>query len=585
MILKFPEAKGKYWYLYHIAGIRKDNVVQLHFANAIFPNDNYYRNKDTWNTIHIISHSAACLYSLNEGAIYDVIKNVIIYPEKYVSAKNAIIITHPEGYSISKRELPFIDSEFYPIKHSKPLLDFHHFIYNYRYYDKYNKDNKNQDLRVFLSTYAFYKHLIFVSEPIIQSFLKNKIFDIFDLESINITYDENSNEAIGNVNYNGNLLAYEEAKYLSVYLFLEENKGIIFYEYLYNYLSNELINKEKINDNIKTSYLDIKLPFSGTLNVKLRGKHLKKIIPNLKDKDNDKKEEKYFYGYDIVSIKRNDGTPLFNVTKVNLIDTSDLFARIQEDENSMTIRSGIKTSNLKGNIGNINGGASNPYSDGLVLDKVINSSLFEGIEFNNLKPDNIGKRMDDYLPTLPVKYLNGLTSDIQTEDENSKNEKLLNRSSFTHTGAFTYIYKIALYLSVNYDIDYSFDTLDISINENVYYEISDYKLALLELTYRNKYYYLIEFTFGNTGFFYGENKNKLSKEILSLIADEFIDLAESRKKGKQLWSWIVNNSKSFAIEQNIVLKAGIDHTSGKFLDNIIKSDGDRIYKDRILKAN
>ena len=573
MKFKFPDSDSDLWYLYHIGPLFKEDdkiKVNFYFANTLLINDHFNENKDNWEVKFILKAKAENLYSLTIGCIYDAKKGRIITPNKYVAKSVNIIIDHVPNYNTTSKPIPFIDSKYYLLDNQLPLDNYRHFKYKSEYY--------SSDIMVFANTYMFYRRFLFMSENLITTLLEKDIEEIFTFSSVERVENKSKNCYEGFVNYDSNLLSFNEAKFLACYFFLDADLkiGKSFLNYIQGYFKSNLFNKKNSNKESTSSYLDIKLPFSDDVKLKFIGKYLE-------NRDNKKR---YFYCYDIDHISYGDGSSPFNVESVILTDVGDVKpTKKQGSENSLLIRSN-RLSNPS-HIGTITSKPSNVFSDSLNISKEDNLSFFNHINFMETTSDYEPGDIDNSNVKVIKEAAQGLTDNIDYQDEDSEFKPINPVSSQLEIiNHFEYIHKIARFLNSEYQITFSFDNLHLPISNYSSYKILGYEVVVVNLICNSDNFYLLEFHSGNTGFFYNQNKSKISKESLTEFLIECIDKIQFRPKGRQVWSWLVESMKSLAESKSIIMSSGIDHCQkDRNVDLIISDNANRIYNDRILKAS
>lgn len=566
-------APGRYWYLYWIGKITVDNnifKIKLNFINTDKIDNFYngYKNYKEYKQEVILPIEN--LVFLTPGTIYDSEKNKLIYSSEYNKDERNVKIDFPFDYRKTKKVFPFLDSQYSIFDQRDDLdsLDYYFFVTSKIIF------NRKSNIKLFLTDYVLCKYFFFNSSKFLSLLIRQGIKELFDISSIKIITDDNS-KRIGLLKYNNNLLGEEDVSLMAHFLFMPGDKGIksllkLESEVL-SFFVRERNNHEKIKSGI---FLNTIFPFSeNLLSVNIQGKAFKVD------------EQDYFIAERIIDHQYNPN--LFLVDKIRI---EELFPKTSTDQKADLDKTKVSLPaqpSIKGNRINLTS-ESLGNSKANIIDTHINSGRVSGFQFpvEKIIRDKQDKAYDvSLIPT--EKQLNEGTSINQGSDlgSDSVRNNFLDTLPPTSISRFELMRLTVKKLEEKYRVKCQFKCLSSSILSNNTYKISNHSVMVISLYYQNKYFYLVEFNRGFTGFIHDNSLERIDPFKLELFLKSSVKKIDELKKNQYVWTKIRMFSDDAKKKLGIVIVDPLKHSLKNYNNTSEAAYGmaNKIFNERILK--
>ncbi|OUD28620.1 hypothetical protein, partial [Flavobacterium sp. FPG59] len=380
---------------------------------------------------------------------------------------------------------------------------------------------------------------------------------------------------IGLLKYNNNLLGEEDVSLMAHFLFMPGDKGIksllkLESEVL-SFFVRERNNHEKIKSGI---FLNTIFPFSeNLLSVNIQGKAFKVD------------EQDYFIAERIIDHQYNPN--LFLVDKIRI---EELFPKTSTDQKADLDKTKVSLPaqpSIKGNRINLTS-ESLGNSKANIIDTHINSGRVSGFQFpvEKIIRDKQDKAYDvSLIPT--EKQLNEGTSINQGSDlgSDSVRNNFLDTLPPTSISRFELMRLTVKKLEEKYRVKCQFKCLSSSILSNNTYKISNHSVMVISLYYQNKYFYLVEFNRGFTGFIHDNSLERIDPFKLELFLKSSVKKIDELKKNQYVWTKIRMFSDDAKKKLGIVIVDPLKHSLKNYNNTSEAAYGmaNKIFNERILK--
>lgn len=557
---EFPQANGRYWYLYWIDKIFYENKnfkVDFYFVNTNESNG-YLRNFNL-DKIHKIRVPVEYLCDYHIGTICDTNFNNKIKKNEGFSKDSFSV--KPGIYRPTKASFPLIDYPFFPNEPNLNDVNFSYFTYNSNY-------SKHP---VIVTPYCLAEYLLFRSTSLTKKIFSGNILAAFHFNNLKILKDKTSNEVIVELPYDKKKLKNEnDAITISKYLFLKNKAGIKMIKSIYSSIQQGFRDNSARGQEV-SSFLNLNFEFGG-----YSGDVEGKLFYRLKDTG------KVFLASKI--IKLNYTEKPYSIDRIVLIPI---------DEKINTTNSTVNPNNTKPVKPNITGlnlylnPPTRPHDD---VREVIATNQIDPIDINvEVKPIIIDESYGENF--IPLEFdVDGGSRNTDELDEyigelitiQQEVEKVYEEIIYIEN--LKYFEKVVEYLNEREDIQINYDPLNIGGKYPIsILGIRQFKIDIVEVIWNQKYLYLVEFGSGNIGVFRGvDATNTVDSEDIVEMLEEFVKINPEEAKYKLLWTIVYNERKEFAQEKGVKIERGIEHTR-ESKDIPTKVTADRIYNDRILK--
>lgn len=567
------KALGKYWYLCWVGKIRHKNdnfLALLHFVNSNKGNDHVNDINSSYRCV--IEVSIGVLYLLPIGTIYNadgsIHKTLSDYDKKYYTKVSAVA-----NYNPTTENFSFLKSSY---SHLTDKIDFEGLRYFKFINRKSDKNNPDKVIRVhvILPIQTLCNYLFFKSSNIINRLLNEDLGQCFMLKSKKIIHKED--KKIGFVIYDNKKLNYSEAKALAPFLFMRNNSGIKSITALETNLKHFFYsNKNDISKFKKGTYLYTELPFNHQTFFKLQGKEFN---------DNGKH---YFMAYRIIGHEFR-GKNIFDVDEVlleKLYPQNNLKNQNSSQNTVITGTTPVLLENLEISITNTSGNNSIPIHQEIIeTDSFFDFDIpiYEVIKDVNDK---------DYDATLIPNDMDieGATLAPYISDSDSEFIRVNYNSSLKEVNRFEFIKQTVNILHLNYGVEFKFKTMNKVISSSLTYNFikleRSHQVMVVELLFENKYFYLVEFEMGHTGFIHDNRFDSIIPFRLEMFVVDCLTHYTELEKNQRFWTVLKEKTVLFLKRHSIVVEMSLEHQSKGFKTNeeVILKMANKIFDDRIKK--
>ena len=537
--LKFPEADGKYWYLYWIDQIsyfEKRRKVEVVFVNKT-TDKNYLYDLDL-KSIFKTKINASNLSELYIGLMYDVDN------ELFIKTSNSIPITINVNNALHSTDKPFPISDKLFNKQSEIKIS--EGLYYYIFYATKFEKKVKIGYNVLVTPYVLMKYFFFNNDKLILKALTGELLDCFQLKTLKFYSDKVTNQKIVELKYDTKL-SKKEAGILAPLIFLKNKIGLNFIRSIYSGIHNTFINN-KDKPNYVSSYLKLDWKFENFI-MDVSGQPFKG-------------EKDYFLAHKISRFSFKDQNP-FTVDKILLIPFNSKNST-KDRENHDPID--VKRPNLKPSdslLLQLNQGTSNTQdiiqtTSGVIHENPYNVIIKHVDREEQLNAYNVIREGSD-----PI--IDGIIREIENFDDEMNNireniiDEVLRLKSVSNLAYFNKVLDAILLIPNNNLI------IDRNLfnegNENFHYIGNNY-LKIAEIFSNDCYTYTVEFGHGIIGVFTDFYLNKIDSQVLIAISKKFFTYKiDSENENKLLWTFISDNKKDFLDGDNkINIITGVKHT-------------------------
>ena len=574
IVIKFNEnAPGRYWYLYWIGKITvESNIfkVKLNFINTDNKNNFYNGYKKYKEYKQEVILPIEVLVFLTPGTIYDSKKDKLIYSSEYHKAERDVKIDFPFDYRKTKKAFSFLDSEYSIFDGRDDLDDLNYYVFET---SKLISGRKSK-IRLFLTDYVLCKYFFFKSIKFLSLLMREGLKELFDINNLKIITNDDG-KRIGILKYNNNLLGESDVSLIALFFFMPGDKGIKSLMKLENEILNFFVSERNNYEKLKSGiYLNTIFPFSeNLLSVNIQGKEFK-----VDGQD-------YIIAERIIDHQYNP-----NLFLVDEIQIDELFPKEstdqQEDLDKIKISRPAQPS-IKGNSINLTSeNLGNNKAN--IIDTYINSGTVSGFQvpLTKIIRDKQDKAYDvSLIPT--EKQLNSGTIINQGSDLDSDSV----RNNFLDTlppksiNRFELLRLAVKKLEEEYDVKCQFKCLSDFILSNYTYKISNHSVMIISLYYKNKYFYLVEFNRGFTGFIHDNFMQRIDPVKLELFLKSSVKKIEELEKNQYVWTKIRMFSDVIREKLGIVIADPLKHSLKNYnsTSEASISMANKIFNERILK--
>lgn len=553
IMLKFPEAEGRYWYLYWIDKIsyyEKQRKVDLIFVNK--RSEKNYLYDLNLKSIFKTKINAANLSELHIGLLYDVDK------KEFIKVNNPIRINVNIKNALNSTNKPFPISDKLFDKQSEIKIsdDLNYYIF----YTTKIEEKNIVGYNVLVTPYVLMQYFFFNNDKLVLNALIGKLLNYFQLSTLKFYNDKNSNKRIVELKYDIKLRR-EEAQILAPLIFLKNKAGLNFIRSIYSGIHKAFINARDNKDNL-SSYLK--------LDWKLENFTMEVYGQPFKD------EKNYFLAHKITKFNFKDQNP-FTVDKILLVPFNSKNST-KDRENHEPID--VKRPNSKPSeslLLQLNQGTSNTQdviqtTSGVIHENPYNVIIEHVDREEQLNSYNVIKEGSDSI-------IDGIIRDVENFDDEMNNireninDEVLRLKSISNLAYFNKVLDSLLLIPNNNLIIER--NLFGEGNENFYYVGNNY-LKIAEIFSNNCYTYVVEFGYGIIGVFTDFYLHKIDSQVLiSIIKKIFNYKTNLKEENKLLWTFICDNKKDFLEGDNkISVIRGVKHTRN--LESTKKENKDRV---------
>jgi len=523
--LRFPESEYDYWYLYWIGNPyikRKKMYVDIYFCNCRNPDDKIRPfesdfDDDVNNFVGIhhtitVLYSSVLLYAL--GSIFGRDGKVIVEPGQ-MQRKTVNILLKPSDRATKISEFKDLGDI---LKSDHPLAE--HFI---------NHDSKcffsrrsigKKTYTVMLPVSVVAQSFFFYSNSLSELIIFARVNEIFNREDL-IQYKNENGEKVLEIHYNNELVNENEIRFLSNHLAVGIDPGYKALQFLGGNLLQQLITSKQAGENEPEALLDLILPFDKGIVMDAMGKYF---------------GEDLILIYEIEKCDPYNNKPLFD--KIDFVKKNPNFKWKENDKNGSGRRSGVKVIPTK------NDGTEITPHDDKVNDKLsdqIREGNFRGVfDFPDLdrqvlEPEEAEIRLGVKQHVVVLPPGEGIsTGGDQDEDFDKSYANFC--QAFTLINREVYMEELVAKLK-KLNVDCQFISLvPQSIKANKFLKIYGGRLRtimIVELNHEDRFFYLIEFPTGMTGFLSKVDLTEASKFELDRFIEKYLvyqELVNSKDK-------------------------------------------------------
>jgi hypothetical protein len=574
IVIKFNEnAPGRYWYLYWIGKITVDgNIfkVKLNFINTD-NRDNFYNGyKSHKEYKQEVILPIEVLVFLTPGTIYDSKNNKLIYSSEYNKDERNVKIDFPFVYRKTKKIFPFLDSEYSILDQRDDLdgLDYYVFVTSKLIF------NKKSKVKLFLTDYVLCKYFFFNSSKFLSLLMRQGIKELFDINNLKIITNDDC-KRIGILKYNNNLLGKDDVSSIAHFFFMPGDKGIKSLLKLENEVLNFFVNERNNNEKLKSGiYLNTIFPFSENL-----------LSVNIQGKEFNVDGQNYLIAERIIDHQYNP-----NLFLVDEIKIEEFFPKRSTDQKEDLNKTKVSLSaqpSIKGNRINLTS-ESLGNSKANIIDAYINSGNVSGFQFpvSNIIRDEQDKAYDvSLIPTERQLNRGTIINQGSEFDSDSVRNNFIDNQPSNSISRFELMRLTVRKLEVEYSVKCQFKCLSNFILSNNTYKISNHSVMIISLYYENKYFYLVEFNRGFTGFIHDKFMKRIDPVKLELFLKASINKIGELNKNQHIWTKIREFSEVILEKQGIVIAHPLKHSLLNYenASEAAFSMAKKIFNERILK--
>jgi len=473
--LKENFKKNSFWFLNWIGGVYiVDDIkyADFHFINKDTPDDKFNEFQQNCQVIVQLKFSLTSYFSI--GCVFDEYGRLLYFPEGINYECDLIDINEDNDLYLVKGEIHGINENVvYPFPSYTITDELEYFTANINV--------RNSNVKVILPVLAMCNYLYFKSVDLTEYIISNEWASVFSFREV-----ERDNIKTGYFEYDNSKILNGEIKSISQFFFLKDSLGLKSINLIGTHLIKKLIHNRLENIN-KSIYLSTVIPFSNGANFKLKGK----IINH--------KNQNYFFTYAVenIALKNN----LFSVDKVILVPR---FSEIQYLEDKLKlIREVHKRRNRK------------LYEGYSTLREVAN---YNGANFPT----------DFFLKKSPLLFDLSIITQMSDDELKIIHKKLYSNNSTANTLKSDYIFLICEELISNLTSNYvnfiAIDQVFYNRKETVII-VNDlkFKVLIIEISYQNNYFYLVDFFIDYLGLISCENQNsKITPLTLKIFLHKVI---------------------------------------------------------------
>jgi hypothetical protein len=539
-IITFKEnVPGRYWYLYWIGKvIFESNLfkIKLYFLNTEKPDNFYNSYKDCGNHKQEIVLPIENLVFLTPGAIYDSKRKKVLSPSSYNKDEWNVKIDFPFDYRKTGKDFPFLLSKYSPLSEGNDLEGFNYYAFG---------GSKNRKI---VTDHVLCKYFFFKSSKFISSLMRVGINEMFDVNDIKIIIS--NGKRVGILKYNNNCIGIKDVELIAPFFFTKGGIGIktlvAIETKVLSFFINNKDNLKKINEGV---YLDTSFPFSDNVSFFIQGKKF-----NVDGND-------YFISERIVNHEHNP-----NLFLIDEIRVEEFFPKSSTaDKKSLdAIKTNIKAQPLdKSKELKLTAESNLGDSQIDIVDNYIGLGNVSGFKFlvKKIIRDSQDNAYDvSLIPTdeeihdatiVNQESESGLSSIRNNFIEEFINPEYLSR--------FELMKLTVRKLEEEYQVRCEFNCLDNVILNNEIYVISKRPVMIISLFYKNRYFYLVEFNRGFTGFIHDKNMDRIDPFKLDLFLKASVRKIDELSKNQYVWTKIAEFSEVTLEKLGIVIGNPLKH--------------------------
>lgn len=497
--LKETFIKDSFWFLNWIDGVYVvDDIkyVDFHFINKDTPDDKFSEFQKNCQVTVQLKFSLTSFFSI--GCVFDEYGRLLYFPEGINYDCDLIDINKDYALRLVKGKIQCINENLvYPFPSDELTNELEYFTTNINV--------NGSTIKIIIPVLAMCSYLYFKSEDLTEYIISNEWSSVFSFREV-----ERDNIKTGYFEYDNSKILNSEIKSISQFFFLKDSLGLKSINLIGNHLRMSLI-KNKLKEGKKSVYLSTVIPFSYGANFKLRGK----IINH--------EGQIHFFTYAIedITVENN----LFTVDRVILVPR---FPNIQHLEDKIKhLREVRKRQNRKRFEG---------YK-GLRDVKNYNGTYFP---------------TDFFLKKSPLFFNLSIITQMSDEELITIHQNLYSNRNKANTYKSDYIFLICKELIHKLKSPYinfiAIDQLLFDRKETVIV-VNDLKFNVLivEISYQNNYFYLIDFLRDYFGLVSSEKQNsKITPLTLKIFLHKII-YEYFRLPDFLLW-YALKNDRAFFIE-------------------------------------
>lgn len=560
---KFPSTEGvyhRYWLLFWIGKLFYQNgntKVELYFVNKEKCDDKI--SDIDFNKVEVIHVNVSYLFELKVGFVYDCIENEVasfgVYKKKEYVKEVSKIYTYT-----TSNNFPLVGNKFF-LKDAEDVLG-DSYSYQSVFFKSYGRD-----IQALISPYVWIQ-FFFQSSRLIKRLFAGEILEGLDLDTIKYYFDSSSNEKIAELYYDQSKYKNREVYQVVPHLFLSASKGIKFL----NSISSNVLSSF-CNESSRKIYPYVYLKYAN-FNVEFEGKMVYNIVNDIKSE--------YFLVSSIKTL-RFTGDNNYAIDKVSLVPYKSKTTTEDRDNHDVEEILSNCDSVQKPAILILNG-------DGALNQTAIDTQVQTEQDFVSSLTIEFGKRLEQLASYSILKEgqdqsINSLTRDLDglASDNEAVREHIDKDSSqIKRMSNFEFFCEVIALLDSKDSINVNTDLLGVKDLKCI---LRDFGVMIVEIEFKGKYLYLIEFGISFIGVFSNTNFNKLSNENLSSLIRLFRrNEVNANLQHTSLWTYLFNNSIDFEKKYNIVIYRGVRHTRRTKIDTTpIKETAERILMDRVFK--
>ncbi|MFH6957325.1 hypothetical protein ACHRV1_07960 [Flavobacterium aquidurense] len=473
--LKETFIKDSFWFLNWIDGVYVvDDIkyVDFHFINKDTPDDKFSEFQKNCQVTVQLKFSLTSFFSI--GCVFDEYGRLLYFPEGINYDCDLIDINKDYALRLVKGKIQCINENLvYPFPSDELTNELEYFTTNINV--------NGSTIKIIIPVLAMCSYLYFKSEDLTEYIISNEWSSVFSFREV-----ERDNIKTGYFEYDNSKILNSEIKSISQFFFLKDSLGLKSIILIGNHLRMSLI-KNKLKEGKKSVYLSTVIPFSYGANFKLRGK----IINH--------EGQIHFFTYAIedITVENN----LFTVDRVILVPR---FPNIQHLEDKIKhLREVRKRQNRKRFEG---------YK-GLRDVKNYNGTYFP---------------TDFFLKKSPLFFNLSIITQMSDEELITIHQNLYSNRNKANTYKSDYIFLICKELIHKLKSPYinfiAIDQLLFDRKETVIV-VNDLKFNVLivEISYQNNYFYLIDFLRDYFGLVSSEKQNsKITPLTLKIFLHKII---------------------------------------------------------------
>lgn len=595
--LEFPQAAGRYWYLFWIGKIYiEDKVfkVNLFFVNKANPNvDITDFSIESQTFIHKVNASNLMYYY--PGIIFDSQELNLIAP----------IMLDKDNPDYKKsltrmRTRMENDKPYYPTSTTIPLVGVRNFprvkelqeedITFMKYYRSFtNRDQSKKIFTVIVTPYCLLDYFFFTNSRIINKILSGQAIMAFKFDKLIISsHPDKLGKKIAKLPYDNEILTKNEAKDIAPYLFMKDKLGVKMLNSIYSSLYNKFRKNKKNEDERTGAYMDLYFN-TNKYELKLEGtSYYDKTIV----KEKIKQHHNIYLASKItecIFLENN----IFEVDEIVLIP---LFPNNKNSDTDDVNITSLDTYEPSQEIMTLNMYPNRPAS-------YSNNNKPDTIKTNQVRPFNIDVKIE----TLTGDNANIINtpSDISVDGVSTEtgNDSIFDDLLLLQQDAEKIYYKTILIDNLEYfaevvkELKEMEKSRNISVNDDPLNEgrekypvdmknINNYLIDIVEIQSGKKYIYAVEFGHGMIGIFNDTNGVQISSERLGVLLKQFIKKDEEQLKNKNskkkenimLWTIIMNNFDEEFAGQEIKIQRAVKHVrkDKSITDTAIKKTAEKI---------